>query len=614
MAFNVKKHLMKAQSAAKRGDLELAAKYYREVLELYPANSQAKRGLNGLTTPDRNRAAKAPVSESDVKQLIHWFNEGQLARARGRAETLVRDHPQDPLLRNLLGAIYARLHQSKRALSQFRRATELKPDYEEAFTNLAATYSECGQAREACQAYESALRINPASEATKANLFFERQKISQWEPTWREVSSIRDAGVNGEEVLPFKMLVFHDSPSVHKRRAENSVARLYRRPELAAFSKPASTAERLKIGYFSSDFHDHATMHLMIGMFEKHDRERFEIYTYSFGPPSDGEMRSRLKAVSNFLDVNELTDKEIAQQARADGIHVAVDLKGFTANARTAVFAYRAAPVQISYLGYPGTMGAPYMDYIVADRTVIPEEEQAEYSEAIVYLTHSYQVNDGHRRIADRAPTRQECGLPDGVFVFCCFNNVYKITPAEFDIWARLLNKVPDSVLWLLRSNETAEKNLRAEATKRGVDASRLVFADRTSNAEHLARHIHADLFLDTFTYNAHTTASDALWAGLPVLTCPGRGFPTRVAASLLRAVGLEDTICTSREEYEALALQLATTPTMLRQLKERLAENRLGSPLFDTDATTKHLERAYTDAYQRFASGAAPAPIDLRQ
>jgi predicted O-linked N-acetylglucosamine transferase (SPINDLY family) len=371
--------------------------------------------------------------------------------------------------------------------------------------------------------------------------------------------------------------------------------------------------DRIRLAYLSADFHEHATAYLMAELFELHDRARFEVSAISFGPNKRSRMRTRLRrSFERFIDVRAQSDHEVASLVREMEIDIAVDLKGFTTDSRTGILAYRAAPIQVNYLGFPGTMGADYIDYILADRVVIPEEHQPCYTEKVVYLPDSYQVNDSRRSIAERTPSRAEAGLPERGFVFCCFNNNYKITPAVFDVWMRLLRQVPDSVLWLLEANAVAASNLRREAQARGVEPERLVFAKRAKLAEHLARHRLADLFLDTLPYNAHTTASDALWTGVPVLTRLGSSFAGRVAASLLRAVGLPELIARSVEEYEALALELATDPALLRQFKDRLAANHLTAPLFDTARFTRHIEAAYTRMWEIGQRGEVPRSLDI--
>jgi predicted O-linked N-acetylglucosamine transferase (SPINDLY family) len=369
----------------------------------------------------------------------------------------------------------------------------------------------------------------------------------------------------------------------------------------------------MRIGYFSSDCHDHATMFLMAGLFEEHDRTRFEVTVFSFGLASQDAMRQRLLAgVERFIDVREKSDQEVVALARSLELDIAVDLKGFTSGARTELFALRVAPIQVSYLGYPGTMGVPYMEYLIADHTLIPAPSRVHYSEKVVYLPDSYQVNDSRRAIAARVFTREQVGLPAQGFVFCCFNNSYKILPAVFDVWMRLLQRVPGSVLWLLQDNAGAMQNLYQEAQRRGVDPSRLVFATRLGHSEHLSRQRLADLFLDTLPYNAHTTASDALWSGLPVLTCMGESFAARVGASLLKAVGLPELISENLAQYEALAVQLASQPQRLAALRERLAANRATAALFDTRRFTRNLERAYAQILQRHRDGLPPDHIEV--
>jgi predicted O-linked N-acetylglucosamine transferase (SPINDLY family) len=366
------------------------------------------------------------------------------------------------------------------------------------------------------------------------------------------------------------------------------------------------------VGYFSADFKNHPVAFLIAELFEIHDRSQFETYAFSLAEGAD-EMRGRLhKAFDHFIDAEARSDVEIAQVARDLGIDIAVDLSGFTQDSRTGIFAHRAAPIQVNYLGYPGTMGADYIDYIIADKTLIPPQSQQFYSEKIVYLPNSYQVNDRGRLISVRQFTRTELGLPENGFVFCCFNNNFKILPATFDGWMRILKSVKGSVLWLFQDNPRAVDNLRCEALNRGVEASRLIFAERMPLAEHLARHRQADLFLDTLPYNAHTTTSDALWTGLPVLTLMGESFASRVAASLLNAIGLPELITSSQEEYEALAIELALNPKKLADTKLKLANNRLTAPLFDTPLFAKNLEAAYIEIYKKYQADLQPEHMSV--
>jgi len=418
-------------------------------------------------------------------------------------------------------------------------------------------------------------------------------------------------GVTTSAVQPFAMVALEDDPGRHRKRSEIFAREQYGSSQLAplAVREPA----RLRIGYFSADFHGHAVMYQLIRTLELHDKTRFEVYAYSFGPPADDAIRRRVKAaVDVFRDVRALTGNDIAALARQDRIDVAIDLMGYTRNGRPEIFVQRAAPVQISYLGYPGTLGASFMDYLIADRILIPEDLRQYYWEKIIYLPNAHMATDNTKEIAEMPISRAEMGLPEHAFVFCCFNSSYKISPAEFDVWMRLLKRIEGSVLWLVRANDRAEQNLKAEAQKRGVDPARIVFAERVPMADHLARHRLADLFLDTFNYTGHSTSADALWAGLPVVARMGRGFAARVAASLLNAVGLPELIASSTEDYEQLAIELAENPQRLAALKARLREQRKHAPLFDSEEFTRLVEEAYLKAHEHCRTGGVPQIIGV--
>jgi predicted O-linked N-acetylglucosamine transferase (SPINDLY family) len=410
-------------------------------------------------------------------------------------------------------------------------------------------------------------------------------------------------------VSPFVLLGLSGDPALQLQCARNY--RAHRIPALPAplWNGEHWTHDKIRVAYLSADFKTHATAFLMAELFERHDRERFEWHAMSFGIDDGSETRARLVAAfDRFHDVRGMSNAEAARLIRGLEIDIAVDLKGYTQDARPEILAHRPAPVAAAYLGYPGTMGAPFIDAIIGDAIVTPFEHQPHFTEQIVQLPHSYQVNDTRRRIAERAPTRVEAGLPDQSFVFCSFNNNWKIAPEVFDVWMRLLLATPGSVLWLLRDNDAAGRNLRAEAARRDVDPARLIFAERLLPEEHLARHRLADLFLDTLPCNAHTTASDALWAGLPVLTCPAGAFAGRVAASLVQAAGLPELIAPDLAAYEALALGLAREPAALAEIKAKLARNRDACPLFDAARSARHIEAAYTTMWQTWQRGEPPS------
>lgn len=365
--------------------------------------------------------------------------------------------------------------------------------------------------------------------------------------------------------------------------------------------------ERLRIGYLSYDLHEHATAYLTAAVFESHDRDRFEVFAYSYGPDDQSPTRQRLVAAfEHFVDVAELSHEAAARRIHDDGIDILVDLKGYTSGARPEIVALRPAPVQVNWLGYPGTMAAPFMDYMIVDETVVPQSEAAAYTESLAYLPDTYAPIDPRRPVAP-TPRRAEVGLPEAGFVFCCFNNVRKINPEVFAVWCRLLMAVPDSVLWLF-AGQAAAARLRDEAARLGADPGRLIFAPKVPQPEHLARLPLADLVIDTRPYNAHTTASDALWMGVPMLTCPGETFPSRVAASLLRALGLPELIAPTLDDYESIAVHLARHPDALLALRERLGAARERAPYFDPGAFTRHLETLYRRMWERHAGGLPPA------
>ncbi len=494
------------------------------------------------------------------------------------------------------------------AIECYDEALRLKPDYANAHANRGNALLALKQYSAALASFDRALALQPDYEYLRGTRLHTRRLLCDWHDDAADLAQLEAAIARGERVaLPFATLALTASPALQKRAAEIYVADKHPpRPESeAAPILPHLAHSRIRIGYFSADFYNHATSYLMAELFERHDRTRFEILGFSFGPDTGDPMRSRVSAaMDRFLDVRSLTDRDIAQLSRSLQVDIAVDLKGFTRDHRAGIFAHRAAPIQASYVGYPGTMGAPWMDYLIADPTLIPARSRHHYSEKIAYLPGTYQPNDARRPIAATTPTRAAEGLPETAFVFCCFNNTYKITPAVFALWMRILARVEGSVLWLLEDNPASIANLRAEAARCGISPARLIFARPQPIAEHLARHALAGLFLDTTPYNAHTTASDALWTGLPILTLPNETFAGRVAASLLRATSLPEPaltglIATSESEYEQRAVALAQHPERLLSLRTHLRQSRATAPLFDTAAFTRQLEAAYTAMLQ---------------
>ncbi len=508
------------------------------------------------------------------------------------------------------GNVLQDVERYEESLAAFDRALALKPDHLAGLNNRANVLRDLRRHEEAATTIARLLELAPDWKYAPGLLFQSLRHVCNWRDYGINLDCVVQgvrAGRNAD--IPFAFLAVSDSAADQLQCARTYALDRYPAAPVPLWTGERYRHDRIRVAYLSADLHDHATAYLMAGLFERHDRQRFEVVALSFGPDIKDGMRARLQAsFESFIDVRDKTDYEVASMLRNREIDIAVDLKGFTADSRVGIFSHRPAPIQVNYLGYPGTMGADYMDYIVADRIVIPDRHQSCYTEKIVYLPDSYQVNDSARVIAGHTPTRSDVGLPEAGFVFCCLNNNYKITPEMFDIWMRLLGRVPGSVLWLLQSNPLSMQNLMREAEQRGIAPERLVFAPHAKVDEHLARHRVADLFLDTVPYNAHTTASDALWAGLPVLTVAGDAFAARVAASLLDAVGLPELITNSIGQYEELALRLAENSALLTDIRSRLAHNRATCPLFDTDRFRMHIESAYLTMWKRHQRGEPPA------
>jgi protein O-GlcNAc transferase len=522
--------------------------------------------------------------------------------------------PDLPEALNNRGLSLQSLQRYDEARASSDKALAQRPDFAEALFNRGAALSAMGRHDEAGRDIERALTRNPDLPYAAGALLHARMYACDWrayEKDSAELLAKVRAGKRAAE--PLTILNVCDSATEQLACARAYIDDRFPAAQNSLWRGERYAHERIRIAYLSADFHDHAVMYLMAGLFEQHDRAQFDVVAISFGPDPPTDMRARLKgAFERFIDVRHLRDEEIARLLRELEIDIALDLKGFTDDARTGIFAFRPAPIQVNYLGYPATMGAPYIDYIIADRIVIPHDQLGGYAESVVYLPDCYQVNDVKRAIAERTPTRNEAELPETGFVFCSFNNNYKITPMMFDVWMRLLRDIDGSSLWLFEGNAAAPANLRREAANRGVAPERLVFAPKVSLADHLARHRLADLFLDTQPWNAHTTASDALWAGLPVVTCMGTTFASRVAASLLEAVGLPDLVTRTLAAYEALALQLAREPNLLAGIKQRLCKSRDVFPLFNTDRSRRHLEAAYIEMCARQRRGETPASFAI--
>ena len=580
-----------------------AADCYRRVLRAYPQEAELRQAL-----------VSALMAQGDQRFSHGSFDDAE--RCYQEAATLA---PAIDILQYNLGNAKRELGKPAEAAAHYKRYIERVPDDADAWNNLGNVLRELGRLDEAVAAYRQALKLDPKLYHAKVHMVHQQQHMCDWTDLAEHVSEIRQWVADEPEALisPFAFLAMPGTTAAEQRRcamqwARNRHQSLIELGRNLAFNYVKTPGRKIRIGYLSGDFRLHPLAFLITEMIELHDGEKFEIFAYSYARDDKTKERKRLaEAFDHFVDIGAMSMPEAARKIHADQIDILVDLTGFTQSSRSGILAMRPAPIQVNWLGYPGTMGAPYIDYLISDAFITPGPSAADYSEKLVLMPHSYQPNDRNRPIG-KSPLRADYGLPEGAFVFCCFNQTFKITPDVFGCWMRMLSAVPDSVLWLLECNVWAKQNLIHAAEAQGIDGGRLVFAPRVPIADHLARHDLADLFLDTVPYNAHTTASDALWMCLPVVTIAGDTFASRVAASLLRAANLPELVTGSLEAYETLALKLATDPGLLEHYRERLLHNSSEIPLFNTAAFTTALEQAYRQMYQNYIDGKPPKAFSV--
>ena len=607
------------------GQLDAAVKFYEKAIALKPDYTEAHSNLgnafkelgqldDAVESYKKALAINPDYVEAHNNLGVTLKELGQLDEAVKCFENVLAKKPDYAEAHNNLGLTLQELGQLDEAVKNYEKALAIKPDYADAYANRGNVLKDLERLDEALASYESAIALNPDPELAfiLGDIYFTKMDLCIWDNLENHLNQLTKKINNNIKVLkPFPMLVMIDDPEIQRKTAEIYANELFPQshvlPKIGLYPKH----KKIRIGYFSADFRNHAVAYLAAELYELHDRERFEIYAFSYGPDTKDEMNLRIKVgVDHFHDVRTMSDIDVVMLARSVELDIAVDLGGFTSNCRTNIFAEGSAPVQVNFLGYPGTMGANYMDYLIADCTLIPEEKQHNYSEKIVYMPNNYQVNVSKRSVSETPLLRHEFGLPNTGFVFSCFNNSFKITPSTFTVWMRILKAVRGSVLWLFENNKNAAKNLIKEAIKFGINGDRLVFATHMPVEEHLNRIKQADLFIDTLPYNAHTTTSDALRMGVPVLTCIGNSFASRVAASLLNAVNLPELITTTQDQYESLAIELATNPEKLKIIKDKLVNNLPTAPLYDTPLFTKHLESAYLTMYDRYQNGLDPDHI----
>lgn len=578
-----------AEAHLNRGGILILKKRFAEALACFDAAININPNI-----------AAAHCNRAQALELLRRLDEALLS-----CEKAISLEPRNAEYHATKSNILHAMGRYSDALESILVALSLRPDNAALHYNYGNILFEMKRYDAAFGAYDQAFRLDPNLDFVEGDRLFAKRLICHWDNLEVEQERLA-AGVRAKRLVtrPFAFLSASSSKS-----DQLICATAVSRAEFSRLELPQSASrtrnERIKVAYLSADFREHPTSHLLAGMIEHHDHAKIESIAISFGRDDKSDARQRMRSAFDlFIDVRNRSDLEIAQWMQSNTIDIAVDLMGLTQHARPAILAYRPAPVQVSYLGFPGTTGASYIDYLFADELLIPVEDREFYAENVVYLPGCYQVNDNRREVSDYTPTRKECSLPEDAVVFCCFNQPYKISPTMFDIWMRLLTAIDGSVLWLIGDSEIAIRSLRAEAARRGVAPGRLIFAPKVKMADHLARHRLADLVLDTLPYNAHTTASDALWVGVPLVTCVGSTFAGRVAASLLEAVGLEELTTKSLPEYEALALNLARAPTKLGLIRARLAANRDISSLFDTKQFTRNVESAFETMMDHFRAG----------
>ena len=605
-----------------KGDLEASITSFKMTLKIKPDHTDAYYNM-GIAQNEKGDLEAAIASFKMTLKIKPdhadaYYNMGNALKDKGYLEAAIDCYkmtlkimPDSSDAYFKIGIALNKKGDFEAALDSYKMALKIKPDHTDAYYNMGIALKRKGDFEAALDSYQKALKIKPFYAPALSQTHYLATIMSDWALAKALEKNLSSDQLEGN-LSVYGLLSLEDNPTMHLKRATKLVKSKYNHLPLFHVRSPLKS-NRIKVGYFSSYFRQHPVTMLSVNMLEYSDKEKFETFAFHYGPNIQDDYRLRIgSAFDHFIDVSDMLDKEIADLALKKEIDIAIEFNGFMKDERIGILAHHPAPIQINYLAYPGTMGANFHDYIVADETLIPEDQKSNYSENIIYLPNCYMPQDRTRQISDKLITRQDYNLPEDSFVFCCFNNSFKITPKEFDIWMRLLSKIDGSVLWLLKANKSSEVNLKTEAKKRGIEPNRLIFADKMPVEEHLARQKLADLFLDTFNFNAHTTASDALWVGLPVLTKIGKGFAARVASSLLTSLEVPELITTSEKEYEALALSLAMNPEKLSLIKKKLADKRTSAPLFDTETYTKNLEKAYTQVYERYTQGLSPTEIKI--
>ena len=647
-------HLKKIDEAIKSWNdaIKIKPDYAEAYYNRANALSELRRFNEAVESYDKAIQIKPDYAEAYYNRGIALLKLGRLDEAIESYDKAIQIKPDYAEVHNNRGNALLNFNKLNEAIESYDKAIQIKPDYAEAYYNRANALSELRRFNEAVESYDKAIQIKPDSVEFHYNrgialikfnkledalqsydraikikpdhnyllgqYFHLKNKMCDWSNFNENLENLKDKILKLKTAsIPWSILSIYDSPLLQKISAETYLKSKYSKTNILKPIIKREPNKKIRIGYFTANFRDHAQSYLLVKALELHDKSKFELIGFSLNPvnKSHDEMYKRISSIfDQFIDVGSKSDIEIVEISRDIKIDIAVDLMGFTQNNKFRIFIKRCAPIQINYLGYPGTSGSNCMDYLIGDKIVIPKENQKFFTEKIAYMPNTYQANGSEKQISKKKFTREEFGLPKNSFVFCCFNQNYKINPETFDLWIEILNSVNNSVLWLFEADPIASKNLKKELEVKGLNPCRIIFAKKMSQADHLARHQLADLFIDSFPYTAHTTCSDALWAGLPVLTRIGNSFASRVAASLLAAIDLSEMIVKTKKEYKDLAIEIANNKEKLKQIKNKLQKNILTKPLFDTKLFTKNIEELYSIMYQRYHSGLPTDHIEIEQ
>lgn len=586
-----------------------AINFFKKAIQLNPnfADAYLNLGITNFKIGEINQALVNVIKSTKINKNFAnaYINLGNILKDQGLSSQALNSYKKaidiNPKLSeayNNIGTIFSSENNFDKAYENYKKAIDLKPNYYEAFNNLGNLFAKKKNYLEAINYYNKALKINNEYASAQIAILYNKLQICDFSVLKDFKEKYRFIGIKNDEINPFYTLAMEDNPSNQYHRSKNfSQKRLEKFANKIKFPK-VSKNRRIKIGFYSSDFYEHATMYLISGLFREYNKEKFEFYTFNYSKHKPSERIKQILSNTNEKNILNLPDIDVVKLSRELNIDIAIDLKGYTLDSRTKLFSYRLAPIQVNYLGYPGTIGASFIDYLIADKIVIPQKYKKYYSEKILYMPNCYQPNDDMRDISKSEIKRKDQGLPNNAFVFCSFNNVNKISTNELTIWSNILNQVEGSVIWLMKPNNIAENNILNFFKDKNIKKDRIIFADNIIQEKHLERIKLADLFLDTFNYNAHTTCSDALWAGLPLVTKIGDQFASRVAASLLNSLEMNELVTNNLDNYEKLIIKLAKNNTELEKIKKKLRKNLISKPLFDTKKYVYDFENLMSNVY----------------